>query len=801
MQTKVNGSLVKEITDKILQAIDGIDSKVSATIKRSFYFKGRKSENIAAKIIEALTAPEDVILDPFFGGGSFVISALEASRFIYGIELDNYTYDVVKHLFLKIDDNKLMKYFEQIQTHIKDSIMNLYRTNCCGHQNYIQKLYFDPIDEEYYHPQTHRENVDGKNIKLVEMCPVCKKSEKVFDDYDHQVIQESNSLDNEKFPNDKYIENSRINITSSTGADRYNKLFSTRNQHALLLLQSTIDSLPDSYEKRIIQHSLVTSLALAKISMYGSSTDILYHVVNQKAQDMNVWHLFEYNFKCMIRFKETYSSFQVQDVEENKFFQLLKGSYRTVLDEQPQLKVDLIYTDFPYTDQVPYLERSQLFRKWLEHFASNQEFRLTQEMLNEEIVITNAPSRPNKNNSSNYFSDIDIMFSTLQRHLKAGKFAIFTVKLGQKKYIQTLSTIINLARKNGFEYITKIGIEKTDPTLRKQSAYANTFMNEMIVVFKKLKDQDAYWYIGDTNYEFEATKQIYQYLLANRNKPPVTKTFLAEIVQKNLFAKGHVLSNIEYSKLNELIQKYFYVNSGYVDIDSNRLYLGIEDTRTLFVKLYDLIPVFIKRLLSEKGHFLLEDLYFELSSSLCDGSSSTISQILDDQKYEHSIKNILDNYCVISNGYYIKKPIINIGLSHSDDISQYSGTDFEKLMRELLEKEGYLNIILTGGAGDRGVDIICEKLENNVMSKIIFQCKRWITNVGSEPMQRLFAERKLHNFNKAVCVTTSNFTKEGKRAAGDFDIELWDGFKVINLLDKHFPGQYYNRALDIKEDH
>ena len=69
-----------------------------------------------------------------------------------------------------------------------------------------------------------------------------------------------------------------------------------------------------------------------------------------------------------------------------------------------------------------------------------------------------------------------------------------------------------------------------------------------------------------------------------------------------------------------------------------------------------------------------------------------------------------------------------------------------------------------------------------------------------EPIQRLFAEKELHKYDKAICVTTSNFTREGKKAAEDFNVEMWDGFTVMRLLQKHFPGKYYNRALDIKEE-
>ena len=76
------------------------------------------------------------------------------------------------------------------------------------------------------------------------------EKKKKFDDFDYSIIEETNTLNVEEFPKENYIENSRINITASTGADRYDRVFSIRNQYALLLIQEAIASLPDCVEKK-----------------------------------------------------------------------------------------------------------------------------------------------------------------------------------------------------------------------------------------------------------------------------------------------------------------------------------------------------------------------------------------------------------------------------------------------------------------------------------------------------------------------------------------------------------------------
>lgn len=66
--------------------------------------------------------------------------------------------------------------------------MELYETSCCGVKNYIEKLYFDPQDNEYYSPRPNREFSNGKNIKLISACPICGNKDKVFEHFDEEKL-------------------------------------------------------------------------------------------------------------------------------------------------------------------------------------------------------------------------------------------------------------------------------------------------------------------------------------------------------------------------------------------------------------------------------------------------------------------------------------------------------------------------------------------------------------------------------------------------------------------------------------
>ena len=158
-----------ETIAKITNALSDTKNNVPRPIKETFTFKGRKSPEIIEKVLSALTKKDDFILDPFIGSGMTIIATQKTNRKLLGTELDNYTYAVDKTLFEKVDYKLLESYFKQIESDIKDKVMYLYETECCGKKNYIKKVLFDPQNgkDGYYNPSPNREIVGGRNVKLM----------------------------------------------------------------------------------------------------------------------------------------------------------------------------------------------------------------------------------------------------------------------------------------------------------------------------------------------------------------------------------------------------------------------------------------------------------------------------------------------------------------------------------------------------------------------------------------------------------------------------------------------------------
>ena len=770
------------------------DVNVPNEFKKTLNFQGKKSHLVAEKIITSLTNTTDVIYDPFFGSGAFIIAASNSNRKIVGTELDNYTFNSFIMLLTNIDFKKLSLLFDKIQDNCKDKIMELYLTKCCNVSNYISKLHFDPLTKEYFNPQTHRDIKNGCNIKLVYKCPICQRKDKKFDEFDNKQLLKVETLCTKNFPNHKLIENSRINITAATGANRYDTNFSNRNKYALLLLQEEISKIQDCNEKKVLQFALVYSLALSKISMYGSGTDNLYHVIQYKAQDMNVWMLFEEKLKNIIKYKKRYSTVQKDDFSNTSSISLFNCDYKKYLNEHNSI-FDMIYTDPPYTDQCPYLEKSQYFRDWLKIFY-NSNYILTDEMLENEIVVSNAPSRNNKN-FDNYYQDIDTMFEYFSKHIKDNGFVVLTLKLGEAKYFTTFIKFIDFARKHGFEFVSKFSLDVTDPTIRKQAAFSSTMSTQIIVVFQKLAKNLQYWYINGINFDKFVTKNVYE-IIKNQPFNISMGELLGQIKQLTITKIGHSLSDTELLRLQTLIKDYFYVdNYMNISLNPNELYIGLEDQNTLFTKLYDLVPILIKKYLKLNGHLTLDDIYYEIALILCD-DSKLFESFQKNNDSKNIILNIINNYCIVSNNAFVERKPDNIVNENSIDISMLDGYEFEELMKKLLSAKGFKDVVRIGGAGDRGVDLIARDI-NNPNKKVLFQCKRWAANVDSTPIQRLHSMKTIYGdqISRAICITTSNYTKEAKDVSNLTGVELINGLKVITDLNILFPGQYYHGALNL----
>lgn len=112
-------------------------------------------------------------------------------------------------------------------------------------------------------------------------------------------------------------------------------------------------------------------------------------------------------------------------------------------------------------------------------------------------------------------------------------------------------------------------------------------------------------------------------------------------------------------------------------------------------------------------------------------------------------------------------------------IDTLDGYDFEKICGYILCCNGFVNICVTSGSKDRGIDIIAEK---NGM-KYAVQCKHYSSNVGNHAIQEAFSGKSIYNADVAVVLTNSYFTQQAEQDARTLCVELWNRSKLLNMIE------------------
>ena len=114
---------------------------------------------------------------------------------------------------------------------------------------------------------------------------------------------------------------------------------------------------------------------------------------------------------------------------------------------------------------------------------------------------------------------------------------------------------------------------------------------------------------------------------------------------------------------------------------------------------------------------------------------------------------------------------------------------FEKFIGELFNDLGYQTEV-TKSTGDFGVDVLLVK--DNIKTAV--QVKRYGREnlVGVGDINQVIGGREYYKCDKAIIITTSTFTKAGKKLAEQTSVELWDWNKLLNEIKKYiWKGKMY----------
>ena len=123
----------------------------------------------------------------------------------------------------------------------------------------------------------------------------------------------------------------------------------------------------------------------------------------------------------------------------------------------------------------------------------------------------------------------------------------------------------------------------------------------------------------------------------------------------------------------------------------------------------------------------------------------------------------------------------DIGELDRTDVSYVDGMgghEFEYFCADLLRRNGFVNVSVTPGSGDQGVDVLAEK--GGV--KYAVQCKNYKTPLSNTPVQEVNAGKMFYRCHVGVVMTNSTFTKGAKDLAAETGILLWDRDAVQRMM-------------------
>ncbi len=475
---------------------------------------GKKPGDEINKIIKKYSLEGDVVLDPFSGYGGTGIESIILDRNVILNDLNPSACFISKNILERnVDINKLKVLFNKLKKEYEP----------------IQKKLFYWNDKKII--SILRKNDRPTVIKY-------KNEQYMLSDIEtKEIIEDEINMDINTywFPEEEFIQNSRISIKKSTYMRNF---FTVRTLIGNSALLDLINRLPDSNEKQLLLLAFTSNVAnCSKLIPTIKSRGIMspgswmtgFYLPKEYVEN-NVFHYFENRVQKIIKGKQ---DFLVATKNSKSTLQIFNGDAKKLPIESSS--IDLVFTDFPYGDTVPYFEQSQLWNMWL---------KLVPDYEN-EIVISNSNKR--KKNDVIFANDIRKSIQEIFRVLKNNKFFVFSFhSINMYEWKSLIKPIIEL----GFQFENcYILHQKTLPP--RQINRENSIKGDVVVVYKK--DQGK-----PTNKPCLEFKEIFKKELAKHKGKSIE---FNEIIETIVFCvlKSNEIDKIDFKKI---IDDHFEYNKG-----------------------------------------------------------------------------------------------------------------------------------------------------------------------------------------------------------------------------------------------
>lgn len=746
---------------------------------QKFPFLGRKDRRTARAIVKNLTDQDGIVCDPFSGSGTFVYAALDEGRQIYANEWEPYAHRLSTAPFRRVPSStRVTSGLRDIHSSIGPRMNFLYKTIClCGREHVLDSLFYDRDPEEYFSPMPHdRLGTNGENViyRRQYKC-TCGATEKHFDTTDWNHLQHLKSIP-VSFPNVALIENSRINFTAPDFV-HYGALFPNRSKHALRLLFDAIQAIADNDVRDVFFDAFLSILVVAKYCDYRSKSQDP-HCPPNRLRETNLYHRFIEKVNERVKYlrDQTFVGARnpIQKTDFRRFFRTLSNA-----------SVDLMLTDPPYGDSAQYFESAQRFHPFMSYSLVTDTDRLEN-----EVVISDAPTRPNKHDRTQFLNDIETLFEESSRVVKDHGYFVMYFRPQQSHWVADLNLLRMYGRKHGFEPLMTIDVAQNDPSMRVLASTAWTFARDCCFIFLKLGPGERRWFEGSEDIDELVYKAVRD--AAGERGLPFTKQLFNQRLLTTFRAAGLIrLTSHSYEhKIESTLMRFCHrQGSQYIltgESPYEHLYFGIDAE----LRMREFIPVVVEELSSSGQSFTFEQFVLRLSTYLDNGNRKIIERL---HLANRLIPDLLLQHAEESGdgrGFVARDAGAFVTPEGRTNVLSIDPTAFEQLIGEYLRRRGFIDVNVIGQAGDRGVDIIATDTNGELH---LVQCKRYRpgNNIGSGPIQRVDSYRRSRHAAKSWVITTSDFTREGRDEARITEVSLINGEQLMQSLEIYFPEQFY----------
>lgn len=342
---------------------------------------GKKPIEAWSFLIETLTKPDDIVLDPFLGSGLIAKESVDQNRRFIGFDINPISIKLTKLYLQHPEYLELKTTLEKLKKTVKPVIDEMYLLES---GDTLSHLFWnkDHIVKTWIKPNRKRIEVHLTDKEIAQLEKASEYTPKHID-----AIQ--------------LYDNSRINSNREL---TYNDLFTPRALRTIDLLKEEINAF-DGNLKRALE--LILSASLGQMSKMvfaisrkgkGEETKIIQvgsWVIGywrpKEHFEVNAWNCFENKANKLLKAIKNMDHQETGSVTEDlsklltsdaKVY-LYVGDSEELLKDIPSNSVKVVLTDPPHGDRIPYLELSEMWNSVLELEVD----------YSDELVVSNAKER------------------------------------------------------------------------------------------------------------------------------------------------------------------------------------------------------------------------------------------------------------------------------------------------------------------------------------------------------------------------------------------------------------------------